>query len=96
MSKPIEPGCSAVITKGSKCRGLMVTVGRFLGTIEDELSFYTDAWEIDIEIPYTIGPPQRFCPSDCLRRIDDDYNRKVESWSECVWQPDSVKEKACE
>ena len=96
MSKPIEPGCRAVIIN-SICGndGIIVNVIASCG-----ISYFSgggmsgihEGWRIDKYLKRPSGSSRNEVAANQLQRIDDYDGNDVISWEDerCVWQPEKV------
>ena len=90
MSKPIEPGCKAVIVNSrAGNNGLVVRVIRYIGDVPG--FGHTSRWEISEYLKTDQHHYVNHAGEACLRRIDDDND--VISWDDkrSVWKPDELK-----
>ena len=84
--KPIEPGCQAMITRGSFAGALVFVGNRVTSNEVLGYTFHKDCdgkvWEIDRKIRWLHVHELRYvhvacCPERALMRIDDDDNEKL-------------------
>jgi hypothetical protein len=96
MSKPIEPGCKAVIVNSDAGNdGIVVTVGKFAGKINGWDG--DDRWYIDKYVSGLLGGKLNAVREHQLKRIDDYDGDEKTTWDSMkddagniIWTPDTV------
>ena len=98
MSRPIEPGCRAVVVNSSEANnGRIVIVMEYLGALEDWR--HRDMWRVDKKMIWKRGVlgeigHDNLISGSKLKRIDDYDGNQSSTWEAMkdIWSPDTVVE----